>query len=82
MKIQPFKLIVSGVGPKTATDIFVLSQFDDLVNEVSFQVNLKGGEEDLVACAVVLKGDTYKAWDASELGAYQACADALGLELV
>jgi hypothetical protein len=83
MKITPKQLIIEGVGLVAVDQLVVLSEFDDLVANVTFRASLQNSDgAELTWAHVMLDASNYATWDSSEMGAYQACADALGLELV
>jgi hypothetical protein len=83
MKITPKQLIIEGIGLMAVDQLFVTSEYDNLVNEVTFRASLQNADGDELTWAhVFLDASNYASWDASALGAHRLCAEALGLELI
>jgi len=83
MKITPKQLIIEGVGLMAADQLVVTSEYDNLVNEVTFRASLQNADgAELTWAHVSLDAVNYSTWDASAVGAHRICAQALGLELI
>jgi hypothetical protein len=83
MKITPKQLLIEGVGLVAADQLVVLSEFDDLVANVTFRASLQNSDgAELTWAHVMLDASNYATWDASAVGAHRICAQALGLDLI
>ena len=79
--IKPVKIFTDGKFVD-AIGITVISAFDNLKDEVTFQYSIFIGPSEVFDKSIVtLRGDEYHTWDSTELGAYQLVANKVGFEL-
>jgi hypothetical protein len=79
MKIEPIAVWKDG-GSKTATDISVQSEFDNLSTEAKFFYRLQNEEDfNLVSGYLTMSGEDYENWDNSNEAAYLWVIDQLDL---
>lgn len=87
MRIQPQNIIVPGCGIRTAHQLIVTSDGDDLRTAADLRVALLDADGvELVFTHIRLSGDQYAKWDSYApdyfTGAHRICASALGLTLI
>ena len=86
MNIQPFQQFYGGQFVQ-ATQIEVTSQFDNLVDSVTFAFKIMAATGEIVGGGTVNlgaadpNGSVYSTWDSSNLGAYKIVCARVGLTL-
>ena len=86
MKIKPHKIIVSGLGIRTAESISVISNRDDLQTSADLRFALlDGAGEEIAFTHVTLTPEQYALWDTYAPnyhdGAHRLCAAMLNLAI-
>lgn len=87
MKIKPYRVMVSGLGIRTAEQISVISNRDDLRGRADLRFALlDAGGEEIAFTHLTLTTEQYALWDTYapdySNGAHRICAAELGLVIL